>query len=111
MNRAVRMALVLSLVTAFSIPAFAVTCRACNEEIGCSAVSQPTNTWCKFVDIPTDCRQISSPGCIPAPGLAVLGEYSVASIEVTSPSESITIVSNYQPAVSELETGPDAPRK
>ena len=104
------MALVLSLVTLFSIPAFGLTCRACNEEIGCEAVSQPTNTWCKFVMIPSDCRQISSPGCVPAPGLAVLGEFAVASIEVSSPAESITIVSNYQPVVSELESAADAPQ-
>jgi hypothetical protein len=98
-------------MTLFSLPAFAVVCRTCNEDIGCSAVSQPTNTWCKFVDNPADCRQISSPGCWPAPGLAVLGEYSVASIELTRPSESITIVSNYQPAVSELKSAADAPKK
>ena len=111
MNKAVRMALVLSLLTVFSVPAFALTCRACNEEIGCSVVSQPNNTWCKFVMNPADCREISSPGCTPAPGLALLGEFDVASIELTRPSENITIVSDYQPAVSELETAADAPRK
>jgi hypothetical protein len=111
MNRAVRMALVLTLLTVFSVPAFALTCRACNEEIGCEVVSQPTNTWCKFVFTPSDCRQISSPGCVPAPGLAMVGEFEVASIELTRPSEGITIISNYQPSVSELETAADAPQK
>jgi hypothetical protein len=111
MNRAVRMALVLSLLTAFSVPAFALTCRACNDEIGCSAVSQPTNTWCKFVDIASDCRQTSAPGCVPAPGLAMVSEFDVASIELTRPSESITIMSNHEPVVSELETPAGAPQK
>ncbi|HYK01575.1 MAG TPA: hypothetical protein VE974_07445 [Thermoanaerobaculia bacterium] len=111
MNRAVRMVLVLSLLTAFSVPAFPLVCRACNDEIGCSVVSQPTNTWCKFVDIASDCRQISSPGCTPAPGLAMVSEFDVASIELTRPSESITIVSNHEPAVSELSPPADTPQK
>lgn len=111
MNRAVRMTLVFSLLMAFSIPALALTCRACNETLGCEATSVPTNTWCKFVMNPADCRQISSPGCTPAPGLAMVGEFYVASIEMTHPSEGITIISNYQPAVSELETPVDTPQK
>jgi hypothetical protein len=111
MNRAVRLTLALSLLTMLSVPAFAVTCRACNDEIGCSVVSQPTDTWCKFVLVPADCRQLSSPGCTPAPGVAMLGEFDVASIELTRPAENMTVISVSEPAFSELKTPPDAPEK
>lgn len=113
MNRAVRMALVLSLLMAFSLPAFAVVCRTCTE-FGCEAVPLHTNTWCKFVLIPENCRLVSSPDCTPsdppAP-MAMLGEFEVSSIEITQPSESVTTVSNDHPAVPEMKTAADASRK
>jgi hypothetical protein len=106
------MALVLSLLTAFSVPAFAVTCRVCNDEVGCEAAFQATNTWCRFVLNPADCRQVSSVGCTPAsPPMALLGEFDVASVELTRSNESITITSDYQPTVAELQTAADASKK
>lgn len=113
MKRAARMALVLSLLMAVSLPAFAVVCRVCTEEIGCQVISEPTDTWCKFVLIPANCRLVSSPGCTPAdpPGMAMMGKFEVSSIEITPPAESLTIVSSYQPAVAEPATATGAPQK
>ncbi|MEA2463570.1 MAG: hypothetical protein QOJ98_1317 [Acidobacteriota bacterium] len=109
MNKVVRMALVLSLLTVISLPAFAVPCRICTSE-GCEGAPEPTNTRCNFVLDPADCRQQSSPGCIGPLRAAMVSEYSVASIEITRPSERITIVSDYQ-ATAELKPAADAPQQ
>jgi hypothetical protein len=110
--RAVRVALVLSLLMASSLPAFGVVCRTCTE-FGCEAVPAHTNTWCKFVLDPANCRLVASPDCTPSdpPSIAMMGEFEVSSIEITQPSESTAIVSNDQPAVTEPETAAGAPRK
>jgi hypothetical protein len=110
MNKAVRMMLALSLLLMASLPAFALNCKYCSED-GCVGAPEVTNTRCTLVQDPADCREFSVPTCNPTlGGIALLGELSVVSVEMTRPSERVTIVSNYQPVVPELPAAADAPQ-
>lgn len=110
MNKAVRMTLVLSLLLMASLPASALICKHCTDN-GCVGAPEVTNTRCTLVQDPADCREFSVASCTPAlGGTALLGELSVVSIEMTRPSERITVVSNYQPVVAELPAAA-APQK
>ena len=111
MNKVVRVTLVSLLLLAAALPASALSCKVCSE-FGCVNSQVITDTRCAPVQNPADCFTFEDYSCTAAPPeFALLGELSVVSIELTRPSESITIVSDSEPAVAEQEPATDAPKK
>jgi hypothetical protein len=108
-----RLTLVCSLLLLAAVPSFALPCRACTGPVYPFCEPNPDGgTRCQIG--PDWCATVNAPGCVgftdEAAATAVLAEWTVASIEISHPSQGTKAVTS-PAAVAEANVPRDTVQK